>query len=37
MKLQVLYINKVNNVNIYITYSKSAAIGALYDKGRGDS
>ena len=37
MKLQILYTNKVNNVNLYITYSKFAAIGALYDKGIGDS
>ena len=37
MKLQILYSNKVNNVNLYITYSKFAAIGALYDKGIGDS
>lgn len=37
MKLQILYTNKVNNVNLYITYSKFAAIGALYDKGTGDS
>lgn len=32
MKLQILYTNKVNNVNLYVTYSKFAAIGALYDK-----
>ena len=37
MKLQIFYGNKVNNVNLYITYSKFAAIGALYDKGIGDS
>jgi len=37
MKLQIFYGNKVNNVNLYISYSKFAAIGALYDKGRGDS
>ena len=37
MKLQILYTNKVNNVNLYVTYSKFAAIGALYDKGIGDS
>ena len=37
MKLQILYTNKVNNVNLYITYSKFAAIGALYDKGSTDS
>ena len=33
MKLQILYTNKVNNVNLYISYAKFAAIGALYDKG----
>lgn len=37
MKLQIFYGNKVNNVNLYIYYSKFAAIGALYDKGIGDS
>ena len=37
MKLQFFYGNKVNNVNLYISYSKFAAIGALYDKGIGDS
>lgn len=37
MKLQIFYGNKVNNVNLYISYSKFAAIGALYDKGIGDS
>ena len=37
MKLQILYTNKVNNVNLYVTYSKFAAIGALYDKGSTDS
>ena len=37
MKLQVFYGNKVNNVNLYISYSKFAAIGALYDKGIVDS
>ena len=36
MKLQILYTNKVNNVNLYISYSKFAAIGALYDKGISD-
>ena len=33
MKLQILYTNKVNNVNLYISYAKFVAIGALYDKG----
>ena len=37
MKLQIFYGNKVNNVNLYIYCSKFAAIGALYDKGIGDS
>lgn len=37
MKLQIFNGNKVNNVNLYISYSKFAAIGALYDKGIGDS
>ena len=37
MKLQIFYGNKENNVNLYISYSKFAAIGALYDKGIGDS
>ena len=37
MKLQIFYGNKVNNVNLYISYSKFAATGALYDKGIGDS
>ena len=37
MKLQIFYGNKVNNVNLYISYSKFAAIGALYDKGWIDS
>lgn len=33
MKLQILYTNNENIVNIYITFTKFAAIGALYDKG----
>ena len=33
MKLQILYTNNGNIVNIYITFTKFAAIGALYDKG----
>ena len=37
MKLLISYTNKVNNVNEYTTYSKFAAIGALYDKGWIDS
>ena len=37
MKLQILYTINENIVNEYITYSKFAAIGALYDKGIGDS
>lgn len=37
MKILISYTNKVKNVNEYTTYSKFAAIGALYDKGIGDS
>ena len=36
-KILISYTNKVKNVNEYTTYSKFAAIGALYDKGIGDS
>ena len=32
MKILISYTNKVTNVNEYTTYSKFAAIGALYDK-----
>ena len=33
MKLQILYTNNGNIEDIYITFTKFAAIGALYDKG----
>ena len=37
MKLQILYINNGNIVDIYVTFTKFAAIGALYDKGGSSS